>query len=231
MKTIGMVGGTGWVSSNEYYRVINREAARRRGGAWTAPCILWSLDFGELDARKRTGSPERVYALFREAALGLEAAGAELVIMCANTPHLYADRLEAELSMPLVHIAAATAAAVRERGMARVGLLGTRITMEELFYHNRLARAGIEALVPPEAERRFIDQAIFNEMVKDEFKPDTRARFLKIMADLAARGAEGIVLGCTEIPLLVLPEHTDMVLFNTLEIHARAAVAAALESA
>jgi len=231
MKTIGMIGGTGWVSTAEYYREINREAARLRGGAWTAPCILWSLDFGELDARKRTGSPERVYALFREAALGLEAAGAELVIMCANTPHLYADRLEAELSMPLVHIAAATAAAVRERGMARVGLLGTRITMEELFYHNRLARAGIEALVPPEAERRFIDQAIFNEMVKDEFKPDTRARFLKIMADLAARGAEGIVLGCTEIPLLVLPEHTDMVLFNTLEIHARAAGAAALESA
>lgn len=230
MKTIGMIGGTGWVSTAEYYREINREAARLRGGAWTAPCILWSLDFGELDDRKRTGSPERVYALFREAALGLEAAGAELVIMCANTPHLYADRLEAELSMPLVHIAAATAAAVRERGMARVGLLGTRTTMEELFYHNRLARAGIEALVPPEAERRFIDHAIFNEMVKDEFKPDTRARFLKIMADLAARGAEGIVLGCTEIPLLVLPEHTDMVLFNTLEIHARAAVAAALQT-
>ena len=208
--------------------MINREAARRRGGAWTAPCILWSLDFGELDARKRTGSPERVYALFREAALGLEAAGAELLMLCANTPHRYADRLEDLLSIPLVHIAVATAAAIRRRGMHRVGLLGTRITMEEAFYHDRLAEAGIEALVPAETERCFVDHAIFNELVNDEFKPETRRRFLEIMADLAARGAEGIVLGCTEIPLLVLPEHTDLVLFNTLEIHAKAAVAAAL---
>ena len=229
MKTIGMIGGTGWVSSEQYYREINREAARLRGGMHTAPCILWSLDFGELDARKSAGDPEGVYSLFRDAAEGLEAAGCGLVMICANTPHRYADRLESDLSVPLVHIARVTGEAIRGHGMRRVGLLGTRITMEEAFYHDKLSEAGVEALVPPETDRRFIDDAIFSELIHEKFRDDTRRRFLDIMDALALRGAEGIVLGCTEIPLLITPEHTDLLLFNTLEIHAHAAVKQALE--
>ncbi len=229
MKTIGMIGGTGWVSSVDYYRVINSEAARLRGGAFTAPCILWSLDFGEVDALRRLNDAERLYEPFQRAAMGLQAAGCGLVMLCANTPHRYADRLESELSVPLVHIARATAEMIRSRGMRRVGLLGTRITMEEDFYHDKLAAAGIESLVPPEAERGFIDHTIFNELMREEFRPERRQRFLEIMDGLVKRGAEGIILGCTEIPLLVKPEHTTHVLFNTLEIHAKAAVAAALE--
>ncbi|HDP95282.1 MAG TPA: amino acid racemase [Candidatus Aminicenantes bacterium] len=229
MKTIGMIGGTGWVSSVDYYREVNRAAARLRGGDFTAPCILWSLDFGELAARKEAGDQEQVYALFRDAALGLEAAGCGLLMLCANTPHLYANRLEKKLSVPLVHIARATAAEIRHRGMRRVGLLGTRITMEGVFYHEKLADAGIEALVPPAQDRELIDHTIFNELMREDFRPERRQRFLEIMDGLVTRGAEGIVLGCTEIPLLVRPEHTGHVLFNTLEIHARAAVSAALE--
>ena len=231
MKTIGFIGGTGWVSTLEYYRLLNEGVNARLGGVEAARCIVYSFNFGEI-ARLKAGDPaqRRVQPLVVEAARRLEAAGADGLVLCANTLHMFADSVAVAVAIPVIHIAEAVAAAVRAAGIATVGLLGTRATMEQDFYRDRLAAAGIAALVPAEADRAFMDDAIMTEMVRGIFRPDVKQRYIDIIGELADRGAAGIVLGCTEIPLLLQADTAAGVpLFDTLAIHARAAVDFALE--
>ena len=231
MKTIGFIGGTGWVSTLEYYRLLNEGVNARLGGVEAARCIVYSFNFGEI-ARLKADDPaqRRVRPLVVEAARRLEAAGADGLVLCANTLHMFADSVAVAVAIPVIHIAEAVAAAVRAAGIATVGLLGTRATMEQDFYRDRLAAAGIAALVPAEADRAFMDDAIMTEMVRGIFRLEVNQRFRDVIGELVGRGAEGIVLGCTEIPLLLQADAAAGVpLFDTLAIHARAAVDFALE--
>jgi aspartate racemase len=225
MKTLGLVGGTSWVSTVEYYRLLNEGVAARLGGHEAARCILYSLNFGDV-MRAKEGDPEqtRVRSLVVEAARRVADAGADGVLLCANTMHWFADSVEQAVSIPLVHIATATGARIRADKLERVGLLGTRPTMERDFYRSRLAAMGITALVPDEDGRRYVDRAIYDELVKDRFLPDTRAAFLKIIDDLRSHGAQAVVLGCTEIPLLIKPDDCPLPMYDTLAIHAAAGV-------
>jgi aspartate racemase len=228
MRTLGLIGGTGWISTVEYYRIINREVSRRLGGLESARILLHSVNYGDINRMNLKEDHPGVLALVESAALGLESIGAEAIVLCANTLHLYAEALRKNLSRPILHIAAAAAARIRERGLSRVGLLGTRYTMEKDFYTRQMGKEGLEVLVPGEADRALIHGAIYGELLKGEFRPETRSRFLDIVGALAARGAQGVVLGCTEIPLLLKQEDVDLPLFDTLEIHAQAAADFAL---
>lgn len=223
MRRLGLIGGTGWVSTLEYYRLINLEVSQRLGGLEAAELLLHSFNYGDIDRLNRKGDHRAVLALLLEAALGLERCGARGLLLCANTLHRYADGLRGGLSLPILHIADATAASIRRGGLRRVGLLGTRATMEEDFYRGRLETAGIDVLVPEERDRLFIHDAILNELLRGNFRDETRARFLEVIGALHGGGAEGIVLGCTEIPLLIKQPDVDLPLFDTLAIHAHAA--------
>ena len=229
MKTIGMVGGTSWVSTLEYYRLLNQEIQRRLGGVESARCVLYSINFADLTRLKDQDPEQRsVYPLVRDAAERVAVAGADCLVICANTLHMFAAELARDVALPLVHIGAATAGEIRGAGLHTVGLLGTRPTMERDFYRRALADAGIAMLVPGDADREFIDAAILGEMVRGVFRPEVKQRFLSIMQELAGHGAQGIVMGCTEIPLLIDNEDTGIRLFDTLAIHVRAAVDFAL---
>jgi aspartate racemase len=230
MKTIGLIGGTGWVSTVEYYRVINQTVNKRLGGLYSAKCIIYSLNFAELDRMKKNNDFQGVYSLFKNAAVTLTNAGAECLLLCANTAHIYADALEKDITLPLIHIAEAAGREVKNKNLTRVGLLGTKQTMEEDFYKKRLTAQNIEVMIPGENDREFIDRSIFEELLLEEFKPETKQRFLNIISELEQKGAEGIILGCTEIPLIIHPEDVPLLLFNTTEIHATAAVEFALEA-
>jgi aspartate racemase len=224
MKTIGMIGGTGWLSTVEYYRIINQETNKRLGGLNSAKLVLVSLNYSEIDKLNEVEDYSGVYKLVLNAALKLEQTGVDGVMMCANTSHQYVDELEKEIGVPVIHIADAAAKEIKKNGLSKIGLLGTKLTMEMDFYTKRLNEAGIESLVPEEQERKFIHSSIMNELLVEEFKTETKEKFLNIINDLEQRGVEGIVLGCTEIPLLIKPEDTHLPVFNTLEIHAKAAV-------
>ena len=230
MKTIGLVGGTGWVSSVDYYRIINQEINRSLGGLDFARCILYSLNFGEIFECIQRDDREGIYALILDASQKLTRIGADCVLICANTMHQFADRLEKEITVPIIHIATVTAKQIRNRKLSKVGLLGSKETMEKDFYKLKLQSEGIETLVPDADDREFIDQTITNELLKEIFKKETKKRFLDIIQKLRNRGAQGIVLGCTEIPLLIKDEDVDFPLFNTTLIHSRAAVEFALGS-
>jgi len=224
MKIIGLVGGTGWISTVEYYRIINEEMNRRLGRLQFAECILYSLNFGDVVKLKDEGREPDIFFLIRDAAKKVEGAGAQCIVICANTMHKFAEAVQAELTIPIIHIAEATGAAIEKKGMTTVGLLGTKLTMELDFYKKKLRERGITTIVPESEDRDFIDAAIMKEILKGVLNPASRDRFLGIIRALHARGAEGIILGCTEIPLLVKQEHTDLPLFDTLTIHAHAAV-------
>ena len=228
MKTIGLFGGTGWVSTLEYYRYLNQGVNARLGGLCSAKIQLFSVNFEELNELKKQG-PQEVYAYIKLNLLKLVEAGADFVMLGANTIHVHAEKLIEELPVPLLHIADATAEAIKAKGLKKVGLLGTRQTMEQDFYKKRLANHNIEVLVPEKEERDFIDHVIWHELEKEIFKDSSKNRFLKIMNRLAEDGAEGIILGCTEIPLLIHQEDTFLILFDTLKIHAEAAVTFALQ--
>jgi len=223
-----MIGGTGWPSTLEYYRIINQEINRRLGGLNSSKIVLTSFNYAEIDKLNKVEDHGGVYKLVLGSAQKLRAASVDFIILCANTLHQYADDLEKETDLKIVHIADATAKEINGKGLLKIGLLGTRFTMEMDFYSKRLKEAGIESLVPPKPERKFLHDAIMNELLKEEFKKETKEKFLKIMSDLEQRGAQGIVLGCTEIPLLIKQKDTSLPVFNTLEIHAKAAVDFAL---
>jgi aspartate racemase len=228
MKTIGMIGGTGWPSTLEYYRIINQETNRRLGGLNSAKIMLSSFNYAEIDTLNKKEDHAGVYDLVLDAAQRLKKSSVDFIIICANAMHQYVDVLEKETGLKIVHIADATAVEIKRKGFSKIGLLGTKPTMQMDFYTKRLYDKGIESIVPPKPEQEFIHTAIMNELLKEEFKQETKDKFLNIIGDLEQHGAQGIVLGCTEIPLLIKQKDSHLPVFNTLEIHAKAAVDFAL---
>jgi aspartate racemase len=229
MKTIGLVGGLSWESSKEYYRIINETVNERLGGLHSAKCMLYSLDFAEIRKIQQTKGYDEVTKILIDAAQRLEAAGADIVVICANTMHKFVPEIQRKIHVPIIHIADATAEKVLKKGLKKVGLLGTKMTMEEDFYKGRIReRFGIEVLVPDKDERDFIERVIFDELCVGKMNPSSKERFKEIIGNLVDSGAEGIILGCTEIPLLIKQEDVNVPVFDTTEIHAKAAVEFAL---
>ncbi len=225
MRVIGLIGGLSWESSAEYYRLINEEVHRRLGGSHSAKLILVSVDFHEIETLQHQDRWEEAAAIMVDAARRVERGGAEGLVICSNTMHRMADEVAAAVAIPLLHIADATAAAIHDADLQRVGLLGTRFTMEQDFYKGLLAdRHGLEIIVPEETDRITVHEIIFNELVRGELRPASRRAYLEIMERLSSRGAQGIILGCTEISLLVKPGEASVPLFDTTALHARMAV-------
>jgi len=231
MKTIGLIGGMSWTSTVAYYRRINLAAAERLGGWHSAKCLLYSVDFGPIEQMQRTGDWQAAGRVLADAARSLERGGAECIALCTNTMHKVSEAIEAAVGLPLLHIADATAAAIQEVGLERVGLLGTRFTMEEDFYRERLkTRQGISVLVPDAAGRDVVDAMIYEELCREIIRDESRARLHAVIDELRASGAQGVVLGCTELGLLADPATSALPLFDTTVIHADAIVRFALDA-
>ena len=229
MKRIGLLGGMSWESSIEYYRLVNEATRDRLGGLHSADCLLRSVDFTEIEALQREGRWDDAGARLAAEAAGLVAAGAELLVLCTNTMHKVADAITDAVDVPFLHIADTTAEAVRARGLHSVGLLATAYTMEQDFYVGRLRdRHGLEVLVPEEADRRIVHRVIYEELCVGVIEDGSRDEYRRIMAALADRGAEAILLGCTEIDLLVGPEDSPVPVFDTTRLHAERAVELAI---
>lgn len=229
MKTIGLLGGMSWESSLEYYRLINEGVKARLGGLHSARCLLWSFDFAEIEALQMAGDWDGAARAMAAAAQSLERGGAEGIVICTNTMHRLAPEVEAAVSIPLLHIADATARHILNDGRRTVGLLGTRFTMEQDFYRGRLeSRFGLRVLTPDAPDRATIHEVIYQELCLGDVRENSRRAYLRIIDDLAGRGAEAVILGCTEITLLVQPEHTTVPLYDTTRLHALAAVEWAL---
>ena len=224
MKLIGLVGGTGWISTVEYYRIINQEINRRLGGLQSAKCVLYSFNYAVIHDLNEKYDRAGQYALMLDAASKLVHIGAECIVLCANTLHQFADQLEKQIPVPLIHIATATAKQIKKQNLSTVGLLATKYTMEMDFYKKKLNKEDIEVLIPAAGEREFIHHTITQELLNGIFKEESKARFLQIMNRLHLQGAEGIILGCTEIPLLIKQQDTKLPLFDTLTIHSLAVV-------
>jgi aspartate racemase len=228
-KIIGLIGGMSWESSAEYYRIINERVRDRLGGLRSARCLMWSFDFAEVEALQHAGRWDEATALMVEAARRLERGGADFVVICTNTMHRMADAVQAAVGIPLLHIADPTAERVRAAGLRRVGLLGTAFTMEQEFYKGRLRdRHGLEVLVPGDGDRALVHRVIYDELVQGRAKPASRQAYCEVIARLVERGAEAVILGCTEIMLLVRPEDSPVPLYDTTTIHAEAAVELAI---
>jgi len=229
VKTIGMIGGMSWESTVPYYRQVNEAVKARLGGLHSAQVVLYSVDFHEVERLQHEGNWEGAGRLLATAAQAVERAGADFLVLCTNTMHRVAPAIEAAVAIPLLHIADPTAAAVRHAGIDTVGLLGTRFTMEQDFYRGRLReRHGLRVLVPDVQPRELVHRLIYDELCLGRTSDASRAAFRRIMADLAARGARGIILGCTEIGLLVGADDAPVPLFDTTELHALAAAEQAL---
>lgn len=229
MKTIGLIGGMSWESTIPYYRVINEAVRERLGGLHSARIVLYSVDFHEIERLQAAGDWNRAGALLADIAARLEAAGADVIVVCTNTMHAVAEAIESAVGIELLHIADATGEAVANAGLDRVGLLGTRFTMDEAFYRGRLEqRHGLDILVPNESDRADVHRVIFEELCVGEIRAESRRLYARVIGELAERGAEGIILGCTEIGLLIEPGDVAVPLFDTAAIHARAAAAFAL---
>jgi aspartate racemase len=230
MKKIGLIGGMSWESSIEYYRIINQQVRAVLGGVHSARSVMVSVDFGEIEKLQLAGEWEEATRIMIQCAKEVEGAGADFVLICTNTMHLMADEVQKAIGIPLLHIADATANAVRKAGINKVGLLGTRFTMEKDFYRGRLEKAqGLGVIIPDEEGLVEVNRVIYDELVQGKIIPESRERYLAIIQVLLDNGAEGIVLGCTEIGLLVKQEDVPCPVFDTMEIHALAAVDAALD--
>jgi aspartate racemase len=230
VKTLGLIGGISWLSTVEYYRLINEAVQERLGDFHSARCILHSLDMQDLVEINKRQDWDAAFNLVLPAAQHLKQGGAGVLVLCSNTIHLVSDRLEQAVGLPLVHIADATALEIRRAGIERVSLLGTKFTMELPFFKDRLAWHGITAIAPNDEERAFIHGTIFSELAKNVIRPETRKRYLEIIERMARQeGARGAILGCTEIPLLVKQSDTATPVFDTTTLHARAAVDFALD--
>ena len=228
MMRIGLIGGMSWESSAEYYRLLNELVRERLGGLHSAECLMLSVDFAEVEQLQVTGRWDEAGAMLAAAARDLEAGGAELLLLCTNTMHKVADAVAAAVSVPVLHIADATAEAVRAAGVREVGLLGTAFTMEQPFYRDRLGGHGLSVWVPPAEDRALVHRVIYEELCVGVVRDESRAAYQEVIGRLVERGAEGIVLGCTEIGLLVSQEHSPVPVFPTTRLHARAAVQVAL---
>ena len=228
MKTIGLIGGMSWESSAQYYRLINEGVRDARGATSSAKCLLWSFDFAEIELLQRVGDWDRQEELLIDAAQRLELAGAQVLLICTNTLHKVAQGVQAAVQIPLLHIADPTGQAVAAAGLRKVGLLGTTFTMEQDFFKDRLAQFGLEVLVPKPDDRAAVHRIIYEELVAGQIHEASRAAYREVIARLVAAGAEGIILGCTEIMLLIGPQDSPVPLFDTTQLHAEAAVRLAI---
>ncbi|WP_427451563.1 aspartate/glutamate racemase family protein [Litorimonas sp. WD9-15] len=231
MKTIGLIGGMSWESSAEYYRICNETVQSRLGGSHSAKIIMWSVDFAPIADLQHEGRWDELSAILSDAALSLEKAGADMIVICTNTMHCLADKIAETVSIPLIHIADAAAAAVKSDGLKAVGLLGTSFTMEQGFYRDRIEKNyDLDVIIPNAADRDSVHTIIYEELVRGIISETSRQTYQESVARLVARGAQGIILGCTEIGLLLRPEDCDVPLYDTAKIHALAAVEAALKT-
>lgn len=230
MKTIGLIGGMSWESSIEYYRLINETVRDILGGLHSAKSIMVSVDFADIEAFQHQGKWEDATAFMIDAARKVESGGADFVIICTNTMHKMAGEVQAAINIPLLHIADATGDTIKKKGLHKIGLLGTKFTMEEDFYRGRLIeKHGLDVIIPEEKERETVHRVIYDELCLGEIKPSSKSQYMDIIQHLVDRGAQGIILGCTEIGLLVKEEDTEVPLFDTTTIHAVAAVEYALK--
>lgn len=232
MKLIGLIGGLSWESTAEYYRIINRGAQAQLGGVHSARSLIYSFDFGEIEALQHDGKWDEASAAMVDAAQRLERGGADFLVICSNTMHRMAQAIETAVKIPLLHIADPTGAAITATGIKRVGLLGTAFTMEQPFYRARLETGfGLDVLVPNEADRALVHGIIYQELVKGIVRDESRETYRAVIARLIAEGAEAIILGCTEIMLLVEAGDSNVPVFDTTTLHAEAALAQALDGA
>lgn len=228
MQTIGMLGGMSWESSAEYYRLVNEQVRERLGGLHSAPCVLHSVDFVEIERCQVAGDWDLAGEILARAAAGLQAAGADILLLCTNTMHRVADQVQAAVAIPLLHIVDVTADAVRAAGLSRVGLLATAFTMEQDFFSDRMAGHGVEVIVPSAQERAYVHRVIYDELCLGIVDDGSRAGYREIITGLVDAGAEGIVLGCTEIELLIGAADCPVPIFPTTQLHVTAAVDRAL---
>ncbi len=231
MKTIGLIGGMSWESSIEYYRIINETVRDKLGGLHSAKSVMVSVDFAEIETLQHAGRWDETAKILTAAAQNVERGGADCVLICTNTMHKVAEEVQEHIQIPLLHIADATAERIKAQGLNKVGLLGTRFTMEESFYKGRLIeRHGLEVIIPGESDREMVHRVIYDELCLGEINQPSKEGYIGIMDHLVEEGAEGIILGCTEISLLVGQEDSSVPLFDTTQIHAEAAVEYALGS-
>ena len=225
MRTIGLIGGMSWELSLLYYRIINEGVKERLGGLHSAQCLLWSFDFAEIESLQAVGDWAQATQRMIDAAQSLERGGADLLVICTNTMHRMAAEVQAAVSIPLIHIADATAEAVKAAGLHKIALLGTRYTMEQAFYKGRLIdQHGLEVLIPDAAGIQRVHDIIYDELVLGIVNDELRRTYQRIIGQLAERGAQGVILGCTEIVMLMQPEHSPIPVFDTTALHALAAV-------
>ncbi|MFW6251850.1 MAG: aspartate/glutamate racemase family protein [Halanaerobium sp.] len=230
MKTIGLIGGMSWESTVDYYKILNREVKKRLGDPHSAEIIMHSVDFAEIEKLQAAGEWELLTQKMINIAEKLEAAGADMLLICANTMHQMAPAVQSQLKIPLLHIADAAAEKIEAENLKKVGLLGTKYTMEGDFYKDRIENNyQIEVIIPEAEQRDYIHQAIYQELVAGILKDQTREKFKTVIDSLKIKGAEGIILGCTEIPLLIKDQNSSLPVFNTTELHAKKAVEFALE--
>ncbi len=224
MKTIGLIGGTTWVSTVDYYRLINQQINEKMGGLNSAKILLYSVNFAEFIPPTDPNGWGDLTKKFTEITTNLEKAGAVCIAFCANTPHIIADDIQRIIDIPIINIAEETAKVISQCKYKKVGLLGTRITMEQSFYKDKLSKYGISVIIPDFEDRKFIHSSILNEMSKEIFKEETKGKYISIINELISNGAEGVVLGCTEIPILIKQSDVSVQLFDTTFIHASAIV-------
>jgi aspartate racemase len=230
-EIIGLIGGMSWESSAEYYRIINQTVRNRLGGLRSARCLMWSFDFGEIEALQHAGRWNEATELMIQAAQCLERGGANFFLICTNTMHLMADQVQLAVRIPLLHIADPTAERIKAQGIRRVGLLGTAFTMEQDFYKGRLQHGfGLDVMTPDADDRATVHRIIYDELVQGRVEPASRDAYETVIGRLVEKGAEAVILGCTEIMLLVKPENSPVPLFDTTSIHAVAAVDRALSA-
>ena len=231
LKTIGLLGGMSWESSAEYYQIINETIAKRLGGNHSAKCLMYSFDFAEIEELQKAGDWKQATVSMIEAARSLEKGGAEFLVICTNTMHKMADEVQQSIQIPLLHIVDAVADQVIQQKHRRIGLLGTMFTMEEAFYKERLSsRYKLEVLIPERSDRQIVHRIIYDELVSGKIQSSSRDEYKRIIASLVAKGAEAIILGCTEIGLLIRSNDSAVPLFDTTKIHALAAVEYALQT-
>lgn len=229
MKTLGLIGGMSWESTIPYYRQINQSVKHALGGLHSAKVIIYSVDFHEIEALQRSGDWDQAGQILAQAAQSLQRAGAEMLVLCTNTMHKVAIAIEDAVTIPLLHIADPTAQEIKAQGLQKIALLGTRFTMEQAFYKERLQkRHGLEVLIPPPEDRDIVHRVIYEELCLGTINSSSQQDYIRIMKDLVQQGAQAIILGCTEISLLVQAEHASVPLFDTTALHARAAAAWAL---
>ena len=224
MQTLGLIGGVSWVSTADYYKLINQGINDKLGGLNFSQCVIYSFNYADIKRNNDNNDWETTFQMVEKACHHLKSCGATGIVFCANTMHFIAERVEKEIGLPVIHIATATATEIEKVGLKKVGLLGTKFTMELDFFKSKLRDKGIEAIIPEENDREFVHQTIFDELGKGVVTEQTKLRYLSIIEDLIKKGAKGIILGCTEIPLVIQQSDVSVPIFDTLLLHSKAAV-------